>query len=476
MALTDGLVGRWHPTTDNTGNGTTTLYDQAGSNNGTLTNMDAATDWVADTASGGVRALDMVTASSQYVSFAAPITGRPLTISCWFKVTNLTAEHALVTLADNSAATSYFALYAAGADAGDPVKFDSRSGGITSARTTTAYSANTWHHALATIDAGGVQTVYIDGGSSATASARTPTGIDTGAAGVLIRSSLYGHMDGRVDCVLIYDRVLTSAEITLLAASRNPFATGPDLSVNGKEPVAAWVPSLDTAGNGTTSLIDLVGDNHGTLTNMDAATDWVADTDAGGVRALDFDGVNDRVLIANSSTFDSLPNLSISCWIKTTYDSGSHAIISKRASYSYSGIPFEQMIASNVSQLRVANDFTTNGSGAISFNQWVFITGTWDGITVNNYIDGLFTFAFTRTKSYSQNTQPIAIGSHPNGSESYVGLLDDIRIFNTVLTADDIAYLYNSGTGRGRVVEPAPTGVTYHPLSSRSTHPLRFSI
>ena len=43
-------------------------------------------------------------------------------------------------------------------------------------------------------------------------------------------------------------------------------------AVNGKEPVAAWIPSLDTAGNGTTTLTDLVGSNNGTLTNMDAAT------------------------------------------------------------------------------------------------------------------------------------------------------------------------------------------------------------
>jgi hypothetical protein len=31
---------------------------------------------------------------------------------------------------------------------------------------------------------------------------------------------------------------------------------------------------------------------------MDAATDWVADTGAGGVRALDFDGVNEPTWLA----------------------------------------------------------------------------------------------------------------------------------------------------------------------------------
>ena len=54
--------------------------------------------------------------------------------------------------------------------------------------------------------------------------------------------------------------------------------------------VGAWCPSLGaTAG----TLLDRSGrNNHGTLTNMDPATDWVQ---SGGRGALDFDGVNDQV-------------------------------------------------------------------------------------------------------------------------------------------------------------------------------------
>lgn len=66
-----------------------------------------------------------------------------------------------------------------------------------------------------------------------------------------------------------------------------------------------WCPSLDTSGNGTTTLTDLSGNgNNGTLTNMDAGTDWVADTDSGGVRALDFDGSNDRIANFSDAAFN----------------------------------------------------------------------------------------------------------------------------------------------------------------------------
>lgn len=62
--------------------------------------------------------------------------------------------------------------------------------------------------------------------------------------------------------------------------------------------VGWWCPSLDDSGNGTTTLNDLVGTKPGTLTNFaltGSTSNWVADTDFGGVRAIDSDGINDTV-------------------------------------------------------------------------------------------------------------------------------------------------------------------------------------
>jgi hypothetical protein len=61
-------------------------------------------------------------------------------------------------------------------------------------------------------------------------------------------------------------------------------------AVNGKMPIVAWIPSRDDAGNGTTTLNDL-GNNSvdGSFVGLPTSA-WVANTDAGGVRALDFTG------------------------------------------------------------------------------------------------------------------------------------------------------------------------------------------
>ena len=62
--------------------------------------------------------------------------------------------------------------------------------------------------------------------------------------------------------------------------------------------VGAWCPSLGQTGG---TLYDQSGcGNHGTLTNMDPGTDWVA---SNGKVALDFDGTDDYVSVANSRMF-----------------------------------------------------------------------------------------------------------------------------------------------------------------------------
>jgi hypothetical protein len=239
-------------------------------------------------------------------------------------------------------------------------------------------------------------------------------------------------------------------------------------AVNGKEPVAAWIPSLDTAGNGTTTLTDLVGSNNGTLTNMDAATDWVADTDAGGVRALDFDGVNDRVSLGSAIVL-SAP-FTVSVWAEI-YSTGNTTLLGDNTTTnSFFLSSFSSRVrARTVSGVQVQSAIITSNTG------WHHIMAVCNAANlVTLYVDGSSTGTPATATSPATNISTIGCASQIN---QFIAMrTDDIRIFTAALDATDIAYLYNSGNGRGRVVDPAPTGVTYHPLSSRSTHPLRFSI
>jgi hypothetical protein len=86
--------------------------------------------------------------------------------------------------------------------------------------------------------------------------------------------------------------------------------------------VGAWNPGLGPTG---LTLRDWSGrGNHGTLTNMDAAGDWVR---SGGRYALDFDGVNDYVITsAISSTVDlsTTKPWTVAAWIQPSFSSSSN--------------------------------------------------------------------------------------------------------------------------------------------------------
>ena len=219
---------------------------------------------------------------------------------------------------------------------------------------------------------------------------------------------------------------------------------GVSLAVNGKTPIAAWVPSLDTAGNGTTTLTDLIGANDGTLTNMDAATDWVADTGAGGVRALDFDGSNDYVIAPfEKSEYGS--NFSIVFWVYFRGNAGGG--IFQAASALSSGTPWLLLQRDSSTSVRWLINDGYRISHSIAADTWTHFGLTYDGTTWQSYLNG------SAGSSYvgAIGTTAAASTYFANGFGGYANMrLDDARVFGEAIDASDISYLYNSGSGRGR--------------------------
>ena len=454
-------VAAWCPSLDTAGNGTTTLTDLVGSNNGTLTNMDAATDWVADTDAGGVRALDF-DGNSDYVTSSLAGTGTSGSISVWAKFRTLAeGTHAVFfsgagsyTLINQIGSSCYFYWYTGG----------------TTLTKTSAFTVDTWHHIVMTADGTTVKG-YIDGllvvSGAGTQNWNATSSAIGGWSGQTART-----IDGRLDDIRIFNTALDSSDAAALY-TRGRGATNvttPIVAVNSKTPVAAWVPSISRGDWGSTRLTDLVGTNHGTLTNMDAATDWVADTVAGGVRALDFDGSNDRV----TTPFAMTSNVqSMSYWVRFNSLSGSQLLgVNEYIKRFYLGINSANIFSG------FGDAFHNTTPHGLTVSTWVHIILSGNGTTATVFINGsqILTFGYSLPVVSTSTFTVGGLVTNRTAGFFINGRVDDLRVFNQALDATDVAYLYNSGNGRGRVVEPAPTGVTYHPLSSRSTHPLRFSI
>jgi len=191
-----------------------------------------------------------------------------------------------------------------------------------------------------------------------------------------------------------------------------------------------------------TKAVDFSGhENHGTL---EGNPQWV---DGYGGSALDFDGEADYVEIPRIVQDD----FTLMAWIKTDTPGMQ---LARNDAYVGSGL-----IYSGVGTGGTTNDFAlavlgtklsfSVGSPRTSVNSGTdVVTGEWIHVagvrnlaegTIKAYIDGVLKKNATHENPYPLDANPvIVIGGNTSQSRYYVGLIDDVRIFDKALTQDEI--------------------------------------
>jgi len=215
--------------------------------------------------------------------------------------------------------------------------------------------------------------------------------------------------------------------------------------------VGAWCPSV--SGRGLV-LPDLSGyNNHGTLTNMDPGTDWVA---SGNGLALDFDGVDDYVNAKIPTIELSTDVCTLSLWYKNS--AGTTGVYAALCS-STSGTQFLIFQASgsaiNLGQRNNASGDTSTSGGTWQSASWKNIIAVSTPSSLTLYSNGLQTSTLSRTSGATTFNQ-ISIGAlNRAGSLSNYSISqqDDVRIYNRALTASEIQLLYIGGRGVGLMPE-----------------------
>jgi len=108
-------------------------------------------------------------------------------------------------------------------------------------------------------------------------------------------------------------------------------------------------------------------------------------------------------------------------------------------------------------------------NSAISVNTWSHLAVTFTTTSVSIYINGQISSTTSTNGSVPNDTAPTytCIGAWPNATNGisipFAGQIDDLSVWNTALTADNIATIYSyQSTGVG-----APTGLTF--ISSTTT-------
>ncbi len=207
--------------------------------------------------------------------------------------------------------------------------------------------------------------------------------------------------------------------------------------------------------SGTNANDETANSNDGA---MAGGPEWTAGKIASGLR---FDGGDDVVNCQSGDTLDNLAAISVCAWIKadTMGGSGLGRIVQK----GLGGNPAAgwRLIVWNSSNPRIefAADYATtdltrdSAAGAVSTGVWRHVTATWTGsATATNakiYVDGIDVSARTGRNGAgargSDGTASLYIGNASTGSVGFDGVLDDVRVYNRVLTANEILAIHRAG-------------------------------
>lgn len=216
--------------------------------------------------------------------------------------------------------------------------------------------------------------------------------------------------------------------------------------------VGAWAPCLGPTG---VTLRDWSGrHNHGTLTNMDTAGDWVPNQ---GRYALDFDGTDDYVDcgLGTAATLGTTTSFAVSLWanIRASANDGIFYI----GNFASSAGVFQFSTASNFFVLRL------NGGAydkVIAFPSWVnsawaHFAISYNGANVALFRNGVavpdFSGAFTQSLGFTGNRTIIA--AYFSSGFTANAILDDVRVYNRALLPQQISLLTSR---RGIAYELAP--------------------
>jgi nitrous oxidase accessory protein NosD len=173
-------------------------------------------------------------------------------------------------------------------------------------------------------------------------------------------------------------------------------------------------------------------------------------------QALSFDGSTAYVDMGNDSLYSLGQNFTLSAWIYRNFTDCSpyHGILGK-IDYGQNKRSYGLEILNDCRFRLLINDIgAASGNRALDSvadvpnDAWTHVIGTYDGATMRVYLNGVQDNTLSANSiTPLVNDVPLYIGAQRSSGSPvmhFQGLIDEVRIWNRTLTADEIQELYNS--------------------------------
>ncbi len=316
--------------------------------------------------------------------------------------------------------------------------------GVYVATTSTGlFSPNIWYHVVYTRSGTGSGThkFYVNGRSVTLASDTSYNFSDTNVDKYIAYRG--GVMfNGQIDQVRVYNYARTAAQVAW--------------GYNRGGPIGWWKldecqgsVAYDSSGIGNTGTITIgASGTQNTLGTCQVGTSDAWTNGASGKRnsSLNFDGTDDSVNIPYTTILQPPNDLTLSAWVKPKSFSTAGSVINSGYNNPY-GYFFFVKSSSGLVELQLSGPGSISTSqNAVTLNDWSMITVTRSSSTCTIYINGIYDKATNcGSAAITYSAKSIMIGDEETSANSFSGQIDDVRVYNYALTAEQIRQLYSGG-------------------------------
>jgi hypothetical protein len=161
--------------------------------------------------------------------------------------------------------------------------------------------------------------------------------------------------------------------------------------------------------------------------------------------ALNFDGQNDYVNITNTPALNPTTGITVEAWIKADSWGPNHwsnSIVNKEG-WAFGSQGYTLRCGQNGSlSFNVGGQSAwhqaLSSPGVMSTNEWYHVAGTFDGVTIRVYVNGVQVGSSNYFGSIAVGNYDVRIGQlayAPGGNRLFDGEIDEVRIWNQGLSA-----------------------------------------
>ena len=344
------------------------------------------------------------------------------------------------------------------------LRFRTSSDGSSAYTSTVSWTptASTWYMITYTYDmSAGEVKFYVNGSQQGSTQTGHDTTVNNSTETFRVgNNSGSGYLDGLMDELGVWDKILTSTEVSDLYNSGNglPYSDGADVLNNltlSTGLVSYW--DMEEA-SGT--RYDLHGSNNLTDNNtVTQATGKVGNCASIASANTEYLSITD----ASQTGLNITGDLSASFWINNTTDNDGVILGKRKASNAQYFIDYRT--SPNRLRLSVSDDGTNSDvlevETTLNTGTWYHVVCNWDASAgeVEFFVNGssVGTDSGLITSLYGSGNGEFQIGSRDGTASWLNGLIDEVSIWSKILTSTEITALYNSGDG---IPYYAPTDVS----------------